>query len=279
MTTSSVRARRWLPPRPRAGWLGRLGPRGGAALFLAELVALLVLWQVLVGGLRIINPVFLPPPLDTLGGFEELIRTGVLGEHAMTSIVVWFIGYALAVSTGIVVGLVVGSSVPADRLASPVLWTIYATPWLTYEPIAKVWFGFGSGPAIFLVFIASVFPVLLNTSAGIRTVNQSLIRAGRVFGATRRQLYLKILLPSTVPFTLAGMRQGAVMATIALIVAEMTGSSVGMGALIAFTANQYNTDQSFAVIVLVIAWSMVVSQLIKTGGKLLTPWSSGGGRG
>lgn len=260
---------------PGGNWLSRIDPRVGALLFAGEVILLLLAWQVLVGGLGLVNPLFLPPPLATAEGFVELYTGGTLPEHITASLGAWAIGYGLAAGVGIVAGLLVGSSVAADRLTGPILWTIYATPWLAYRPLTKAWFGFGLGPIIALVFIASVFPILLNTSAGIRTTSRSLLSAGRIFGATRAQLYTKIVLPSTVPYILAGLRQSAVMATIALVVAEMTGSSTGIGALIAYTANTYNTNQSFAAIVMVVIWSVGMSQLIRLVGRWVAPWTAG----
>lgn len=271
-------------PRRRARMPGRIGilqdvdRRTGALMLVIEIAVLLVLWQVLVGGLRVINPVFLPPPLTTLAGFGDLLASGTLGAQVGASVTAWLIGYGLSVVVGIVVGLVIGSTFAADRLTSPFIWTLYATPWLAYQPLSKAWFGFGLGPIIFLVFMGSVFPLLLNTAGGIRTVNRGLVNAGRIFGATRPQLYRKVLLPGTMPFILVGMRQSAVMATIALIVAEMTTSSTGMGALIVFTANTYKTGQSFAAIMMVVAWSFLITQLIGLLARLIAPWTRAGRR-
>lgn len=264
------------PPRRRR--LQDIDTRTGVAIFAAEVVLILVLWQWLVGELRVINPVFLPPPLDTIDGFRTLVSSGELGGIIWTSLQAWFIGYGLAVAGGIVIGLLIGSSVAADRLLGPLVWPLYATPWLAYAPLSKAWFGFGLTPVVFIVFIAGVFPILLNTSAGIRTVSRSLVNAGRIFGANRIQVYRKILLPATVPYIIAGMRQSAVLATVALVVAEMITSGDGIGGMIAYTANTYATDQSFAGIVMVVIWSVTVTQLIGLLGRRLAPWTTGGKR-
>jgi len=256
--------------------LQEIDTRTGVLLLAGEVVVLLVLWQVLVGTFEVINPTFFPPPLDTLQGFKELFAGEDLMEHVTASIKAWTAGYALVLVVGIGLGLLIGTSLPVDKLATPWVWTLYATPLLAYQPLAKAWFGFGIGPIIFMVFIGSVFPLLFNTAAGIRTVSRSLINAGRIFGASKRELYLKVLLPATLPYVIAGARQSAVIATISLIVAEMTTTSVGMGSLIVFTANQYNTDESFAAIVLVVVWSLSITTLIGVLGRRLVPWTEGG---
>ncbi|MCC6224627.1 MAG: ABC transporter permease [Thermoleophilia bacterium] len=251
----------------------------GKLVLAGEVVLLLVLWQVLVGGMEVVNPTFFPPPLDTLEGFEGLFASGELGGHVLVSVKAWMAGYALVLAVGIPAGLLIGTSLPVDKLAMPWVWTLYATPLLAYQPLAKAWFGFGIGPIIFLVFIGSLFPLLFNTAAGIRTVSRSLVNAGRIFGASKRELYGKVLLPATLPYIMAGARQSAVIATISLMVAEMTTTPEGMGSLIVFTANQYRTEESFAAIVMVVVWSLTMTALIGWLGRRLAPWTAGGERG
>jgi ABC-type nitrate/sulfonate/bicarbonate transport system permease component len=264
--------------RPRRRQRQPLQTRTGVMLFAAEIAVLLALWQWLVGELRLVNPLFLPPPSKTLEGFGELLSSPKLGDALISSLQAWSLGYGIAVVVGVALGLLIGSSVIADRLLGPIVWPLYATPWLAYAPLSKAWFGFGLTPVVFIVFIAGVFPTLLNTSAGIRTVSRSLVDAGRIFGAGRAQIYRKVLLPATVPFILAGMRQSAVLATVAMVVAEMTTSGSGVGGLIAFTANTYATDQSFAAIVMVVAWSVAMTQLIGLLARVFAPWTTGARR-
>lgn len=259
-----------------AGRLSRLSPGYKATIFAGEVLAFLALWQLVVGQWGLVNPVFFPPPLSVLDGLGELVLGGVVAEHALVSVQSWLTGFALAAAIGIPVGLLMGSSLPADRVLGPVAWTIYATPVLAYQPLSKAWFGFGTGPVIFLVVMSAIFPILLNVSAGIRTTQRSLIDACQVYGGTRSQLYRKVYLPSTVAFLFAGLRQGAVMATIGMIAAELTGSSTGMGALIMRTSNTYDTAQSFAAIGLVVAWSVGMTQLIGAVGRRVAPWARTG---
>jgi len=260
------------PAKPRRS-LQDMSTRSGVILFLVELVVVLALWQYLIGTLELVNPLFLPPPLETSQALGDLLTSGELWPHAIAFMKGWFAGFGLAAILGVLGGLLIGSSIAADRLTAPILWTIYATPWLAYRPLSKAWFGFGLTPVIFLVFIAAVFPTLFNVSAGIRTTKRSLLNAGRIFGASRSVRYRRIVLPWTVPYIITGLRQSAVIATIALIVAEMTGPSVGMGALIIFKANTFNTAESFAAIALIVLWSVAMSQLIKIIGRIVAPWS------
>ena len=256
-----------------AARLAALDNRYKALIFAGEVLVFLALWELAVGYWGLVNPVFFPQPSAIAQGFGELVEGADLPDHLLTSLTSWLTGFAIAIAIAVPVGLLMGSSLPVDRVVGPLAWSIYATPMVAYQPLALAWFGFGRGPVVFLVVMGAVFPILLNVAAGIRTTNPSLLRAGRVYGGTRMDLYRKVYLPSTVAFLLAGLRQGAVMATIALIVAELAGTSTGIGALIVRTANMYNTDQSFAAIGIVILWSVGVTQLIGVLGRRIAPWT------
>jgi ABC-type nitrate/sulfonate/bicarbonate transport system permease component len=261
-----------------AAWLAGLSARGKAAVIAIEVVILLVLWQLVVGVFGWISPVFLPPPLAIAQGFGEIVANGSLAANAGVSVQAWLTGFALAVVVGIPVGLLMGASLPVDRVIGPIAWTIYATPSIAYQPLAKAWFGFGIGPVIFLVTISAIFPILLNVAAGMRTTNPSIIRAARVYGAGRMRLYRSVYLPSTVPFLFAGLRQAVVLATIGMVVAELAGSSSGMGALIIRASNTYQTDQAFAAIAVVVLWSVGMTQVVTAIERGVAPWTRKGKR-
>lgn len=259
---------------PRGRWWERLDRRTTAIILALEALLILVVWQVAIGTFEVVNPVFLPPPLEIVDGFATLARRDDMLLHLGTSLWAWSLGFGLAVVVGVALGILTGASLPVDRLTSPVLWTIYATPWLAYRPLSVVWFGFGLAPIIFLVFVASLFPVLLNTAAGVRSVDPSLLAASRVFGISRLRMYRSILLPSALPFVIVGMRQSAVMATISLIVAEMLGSSVGVGARIAILTSRYQTGQAFALVIIAVLWTVIVGQSLKGLGRRVAPWQT-----
>lgn len=258
----------------RTSWLSRLDGKRRAALLLVELVALLVVWQVAVDILELVPRIFFPPPSAIIGGFGQIFGSGELARHLGASIPAWLIGYGLAIAVGVVAGVAMGASLPFNRLAGPVLWSIYATPWLAWRPLSVAWFGFGVAPIVFLVFIAAIFPVMLNTAAGVSATEPALVSAGRIFGASRLSIYRKIVLPSALPFVFAGMRQSMVMATIALLVGELTGAASGIGALIANKTALYQTDEAFAAIILAVGWTLTLTALIDVVRRRIAPWQT-----
>ena len=255
-------------------WWTRLDRRSTVLLLAVETLLILAVWQFAIAGLELVNPVFLPPPTEIAGGFATLFSRADIMAHVTITLTAWSVGFGLAALAGVAIGVTVGGSLPVERLAAPVLWTIYATPWLAYRPLSVIWFGFGTAPIIFLVFIAALFPVLFNTAAGVRTVDRSLLQASDVFGISRWRRYRHILLPSALPFVFVGLRQSAVMATIALIVAETTGSSIGLGALISILTTRYQTEQTFALVVIAVMWTVTVTQTIRFIGRRAAPWQT-----
>ncbi|ANJ28376.1 ABC transporter permease [Agromyces aureus] len=264
---------------PRSGrggvaeWLGGLSTGGKAAVIAVEVFVVLLVWQLVVGYWGLINPVFFPPPLAIAQGFAEIVANGTLAANAVVSLQAWLTGFTIAVIVGIPVGLLMGASLPVDKVVGPIAWTIYATPAIAYQPLAKAWFGFGIGPVIFLVVVSALFPIMLNIAAGMRTTSPSLLRAARVYGGTQVDLYRRVFLPSTVPFLFAGLRQAVVLATIGMVVAELSGSSSGMGALIIRAANTYQTDQAFAAIGVVVCWSVGMTGVVTLVERWVAPWT------
>jgi ABC-type nitrate/sulfonate/bicarbonate transport system permease component len=223
-----------------------------------------------------LNPTFLPPPSQLASSFASLFETGEIYGHLLPSLLAWSAGLGLALAFAIPFGILLGRSYAVHRLAGPFIWSLYATPWLAYQPLSKVWFGFGLAPVIFLVFIAALFPTLLNIAAGVSTTRRSLLSAARVFGATRRAVLTKVVLPSSLPLMLAGIRQSAAMATIALIVAEMGGPSAGVGTLIITKTQARMVDEAFAGIFIAVAWTLTMTYLVKLIGERLAPWQRDG---
>jgi NitT/TauT family transport system permease protein len=260
-------------PDGPTGWRGGfLGAHSSKLLVGVEFAAILLVWQWISGVARIVNPIFLPPPTQMAAGAVRLVESGEIFRHLPPSLAAWSIGLGLALLVAVPVGVLLGRSYAVHRLAGPFIWSLYATPWLAYQPLSKVWFGFGLAPVIFLVFIAALFPTLLNTAAGVSTTRPSLVNVAWVFGADRRAILRKVVLPSSVPLMLAGIRQSVAMATIALIVAEMGGPSSGIGTLIITKTQARVIDEAFAGILVAVLWTLTMGYVVKLVGERLAPW-------
>jgi NitT/TauT family transport system permease protein len=265
--------------RASAGPLPTIRPRtGGRALPWApiavtvEVIAILAVWEYVQGTLKVVNPVFLPPPSRIVDAFGRLAAANDLVGHVTYSLTNFAIGYSLAAVLGIALGLLIGGWWPATRLVAPIVWALYAMPLIAIRPMTTIWFGFGPAPIIFLVFLSSLLPVLLNTAAGVRTVDPSLKRAAAVFGASSLQTYRKVVLPATVPFVLTGLRLAVVTGWIILLASELHGSARGFGALMAVATSRFRVDQVFAIIVIIVVLSVLSVRLIGLLERRVSSW-------
>ncbi|MEZ4595550.1 MAG: ABC transporter permease [Chloroflexota bacterium] len=264
---------RTAPPPTQSRTDGRRIPK--APLMLAvEAAAIILVWQVVQGNLKAVNPVFLPPPSRILDAFGRLVASGDLLEAAAASFHNFIIGYTLAAVVGVALGLLIGSWKPGIKLIAPLVWALYAMPLVAIRPMTTIWFGFGDAPIIFLVFLSSMLPIILNTMAGVSTVDPSLKRAAAVFGADRLATYRKVVLPAMVPFVLTGLRLGVVVGWILLLVSEIHGGSRGFGALMSVAQSRFRVDQAFAILVVIIVASVVSVRLIGLLERRVSSWRS-----
>lgn len=218
-------------------------------------VALIAIWQLLatVGGM---DPILFPGPGPVLEELIEVWNLGLLPSALMESIVPLAIGMGFALAGGLVLGLLIGSSPWADMVASPYLWGLFATPRIALAPLMVLWFGFGNTTKIWLVFLSAVIPVMLSCKDGMRTVDDSLVRAAISFCARKRDVYLKVVAPNTLPAIASGIRNGLSRGFVGLLVVEMLVGSGGVGTEVMRATRQFNTARTFAFVIVLVAMAM-----------------------
>ncbi len=261
-TSTRVRSRR-LSGRTPVNGPRRRSPFRRPTIIVLELLGMLAFWHLAVVTFEWVNPLFYPPPGKVLGALGDLWEEGVLAENIRFSVTVWSKGYLIGAVSGVAFGVLMGTSNATYRLGAPIVWSLWATPLIALRPMTAVWFGFGDRPIIFLVFLGTFFPIALNTAAGAREVDGSLIRSARVFGANRWEEFRKIRLPWTRPYIFAGMRLAIPTSIIALLIGELLGSSKGLGALITLNTSRFRTDRTFAVILVLVLLSVTLVQIVE----------------
>ncbi len=194
---------------------------------------LVALWQVLcIWG--IIPAYKLPAPTQVLGGLWELMTLGMppgrlLHLHILHSLERVLYGYAAAVCTAVPLGIAMGWFPRFRTLAEPVVELIRPIPPLAWIPIAILWFGIGIKSAAFIIFLGAFFPILLNTVSGVRSIDPILIEAARTLNAKDKDIFLKVLIPGSVPSIWTGLRIGVGIGWMTLVAAEFTGVREGYG--------------------------------------------------
>ena len=263
--------------RIRAAASGATRSPGGLAPqpFLAGVLSIaigLTLWEVL-SRFVVANPLFLAAPSQIVGAIFSLGETGELWRHMGVSGLEFLIGYVIAAVLGIALGLAMASSALAKQVSQPWISGLYATPTIALAPLFILWFGIGIWSKVLVVILLVLFPVTINTEAGLRTTSPRLIEMLRSFGATPRQIFLKVSLPSATPFILAGLKLGIGRGLIAVVVAELFGSRAGLGRLISQSADAFNMPELFAGVIV-----LAVTGIAMTAGfgwleRKLVPWT------
>jgi NitT/TauT family transport system permease protein len=232
----------------------------------------LLLWE-LVSRLLVANPLFLAAPSQILQAIYALTISGELQRHLAISAIEFALGYIIASAIGIVLGFVMANSATAKRALQPWISGLYATPTIALAPLFILWLGIGIWSKVLVVIFLVLFPVTINTEAGLRTTSERLIEMLRSFGASPRQIFFKVSLPSAMPFILAGLKLGIGRGLIGVVVAELFGSRAGLGRLISQSADAFNMPELFAgVIVLAVAGIVMTAGFTWFEAKLV-PWT------
>lgn len=248
-----------VPAAPSAGrrilGAARTGVRRSAAV-----VLFLLLWE--YGTQYLLQPtvqVFLPPLHVVLEALWDLIRTGQLQEHLAASLRRSVIGFGLAVVAGVVVGIAVAWYDGLREFLTPLLELFRNTAALALLPVFTLLLGIGELSKVSIVAFAAFFPVLLNTVAGVRTVDPLLVRAARTLGLSNLQLFAKVILPSAVPTIFTGVRMAGTASILVLIAAEMVGAKAGLGYLIVNAQSSFQIPDMYAGIVTVSVFGLIVN--------------------
>ncbi len=232
----------------------------------------LTLWE-LISRLIVANPLFLAAPTQIIEAVISLTKTGEMQRHVAISSAEFAIGYVIASVLGVAVGFGMANSVRFKQAMQPWISGLYATPTIALAPLFILWLGIGIWSKVLVVIFLVLFPVTINTEAGLRQTSERLIEMLRSFGATEQQIFFKVSLPSALPFILAGLKLGIGRGLIGVVVAELFGSRAGLGRLISQSADAFNMPELFAGVIV-----LAVAGIAMTAGfglleRKLVPWT------
>jgi sulfonate transport system permease protein len=217
--------------RPRLTWLRRW----------PSPLVLLVLWQA-GSTLGVIPEQKIASPLQVLATARELVLDGTLGSETLVSVQRVAIGFALGAVIGVVLAVVAGLSRLGEDAVDPPMQMLRTLPHFGLIPLLIVWLGIGEMPKIALIALGVVFPLYLNTFAGIRSIDRKFLEAARTLHLNRRQRLQHVVVPGAVPQALVGLRQSLGVAWLSLIVAETVSASSGLGYMINHAREFLQTD-------------------------------------
>lgn len=224
-------------------------------------VAILLIWEI-AGAMRKLNPILLPRPSEIWLELVSLTASGELARHLGISAWRALLGFLIGGGLGLAAGLWVGFSYKTERLLDPSLQMLRTLPHLAIAPLFILWFGFGETSKILLIAKGSFFPLYVNTFLGIRSVDDKLFDVGRVLQFSKWQMVSKLIIPASLPNIFLGIRLSVGIAWLGLVVAEMMGSSSGVGYLI-------NDARSFSLTTVVFVGIIVFAVVGKLSDSLV----------
>lgn len=213
--------------RSIAGSINRRVPIGTLII----LFAFLVLWSG-ISRFGIVPAYVLASPSSFLGSLIEVVRSGVLFRHALASLERVLVGFAIATLVAVPTGIAMGWSPSTGRSLNPIVEALRPVSSFAYLPIGMMVFGLGFTLNAFVVYIASFFPILINTVQGVRGTEKRMLEFAKLQGARPKSILFKVVLPSALPSILTGLRVGMGVAWMSIIASEMIGAKSGLGFLI-----------------------------------------------
>lgn len=250
-----------IAPPERRSWLW--------AVRLVSVVVVIGAWEVLG---RQVDPLFMSYPSAILVAGAQMIATGELQTALMSSLQTLITAFAIAAVLGVSIGLLIGRYKTVDAATDWLVSALYATPQVAIIPLVILWFGLGNGAKVFIVTVVSVFPILINTTAGVRNVPAQLIDVGNAFAASERQIFMKVIVPSALPYVMTGLRLGLGRAIIGMVVAEFFTAITGLGAIIVKYGNQYDTASMFVPIFVLMLLGVVLTIALRRTEEWIAPW-------
>lgn len=236
-----------------------------------SMTTFLVLWELAVA-FGWINPLFSSSPSRILSTGYDMFADGSIFYDMQVSGLEFLVGYGMAVVIGVPLGILMGWYGRLNAILEPFVSALYATPRIALLPLMMIWFGIGFGSKIAIVFLGAIFPILVNTITGVRTIEADFIKVARSFGSNDRQLFLTVALPSSVPFLLTGLRLGLGHALVGIVVGEMYGATRGLGFIIAVAGARFQTDRLMVGIILIASAGVILTEILRLIERRFERW-------
>lgn len=238
----------------------------------ASVIVGMILWE---GAYRFfhVSPLVLAPPTAIAAEFVKLSSQGTLWTDIVVSSKQFFLGYFLASAVAIVLGLLLGINERFRYIANPWMQALYATPTVSLAPLFIIWLGFGLLSKAMIVALLVFFPVLINTTEGVRLLDWHYVDVSAAFGTNRWEFFTKVVLPATQPHIFTGLRLAVARGIVGLVVGDLFGSTQGLGYLILNAAQLFNTTMLFVGTVVLAAGGVLLTEALNLIERWMSPWT------
>jgi NitT/TauT family transport system permease protein len=222
----------------------------------------LAIWELCGNTFQLINPMFMSAPSLIVKAAWQMFASGEIWNDLYISGIEFAWGYILSIVVAIPFGIAIGWYKKFAYVCDPFVNAMNATPRVALLPLVIIWLGIGILSKVGIIFLGAVFPLLINTRDGVKTTPANLLTAARSFGASEWQIFKSVVLPSTVPFILTGLRLAVGRALIGVMVGELYAATAGIGFMITVAGATFQTDKVFVGVLIFAISGMVLTDLI-----------------
>ena len=240
---------------------------GGIAI-----AAFLITWELVGNVFQLINPMFMSAPSLIFKAAYEMFRSGEIYHDLYVSGIEFVGGYALAAIVGIPFGILTGWYKRMSYIFDPFVNAMNATPRVALLPLVIIWLGIGIMSKVGIIFLGAVFSILINTRDGVKTTPANLLNAARSFGASEWMVFKTVVVPSTIPFILTGLRLAVGRALVGVLVGELYAATAGIGFMITVAGATFQTDKVFVGVGIFALSGMIGMELLTKVEKRFDCW-------
>lgn len=236
-----------------------------------NLAVFFTIWH-LIATYTDVPKLFLPSVTEVWDALVRMNDEGILWGNLGISLWVYVVGMIISLVIAIPLGLFIGGVKIVDRIASPYIWAIYTTPRLILMPLVLLWVGINDTARIVIIVLSAVPATLVVVMEGVKTVDNSLLKAARSFGASRTRLFRSVVMPSTVPFIATGIRMGVSRGLIGLFIGELFTAANGIGYIIALSSKTFNSSQTYAMLFIFVFFCVAMVGLTQLLERKVSVW-------
>jgi taurine transport system permease protein len=236
-----------------------------------NLTVFFTVWQ-LIATYTDVPKLFLPSVTEVWGQLVGLHEQGLLWGNLGISLWIYVVGMVISIVIAVPLGLFIGGIKAVDRIASPYIWALYTTPRLILMPLILLWVGINDTARIVIIVLSAVPATLVVVMEGVKTVDNSLLKAARSFGASRLRLFRSVALPATVPFVATGIRMGVSRGLIGLFIGELFTAANGIGYIIALSSKTFNSAQTYAMLFIFVFFCVAMVGLTQLLERKASVW-------
>jgi len=231
----------------------------------------LAIWE-LLARLLLDNELLIPPPSSVLRSLWTLSVEGKLNHHLAVTLLEFFYGFTTACVIGVILGYFMGRCKWVDELMDPWIATLYSIPIIAIVPLIIIWFGIGMVSKIIVVFKITVVAIILNTAAGIKSLDPVWLELAKSMRLNSWETTYKIRFPAAFPHIITGMRLGVGRALLGVIVAELMAANAGLGYMLRDASETWDSPKLFVTVILLAAMGLISFHLIKKFEHRMAPW-------